>query len=245
MNELQTQQDASVKAGFDTEAGFNLMIRQAKMFSQSTMVPRAYQGQNALSNCMIALNIASQMRMNPLMVMQNLYIVHGTPSWSAKFLIASFNNCGRFTSIKYRPVGKEGADSWGVVAYTTEKSTQDIIEGPPVTIALAKKEGWYGRNGSKWQTMPEVMLRYRAATYLIRITAPELSVGFYTTDEQDDIRANKEMKRAAVEDVPMSADEFGPTIELEPLEVVDPEPVEVVDEVLETDESAVLEEPGF
>ena len=52
---------------------------------------------------------------------------------------------------------------------------------------MAKSEGWYNKTGSKWKTMPELMMRYRAATFLIRSVAPEIALGFQTTEEAIDI----------------------------------------------------------
>jgi hypothetical protein len=120
------------------------------------------------------------------MVMQNLYVVHDRPGWSAQFLIATFNSCGRFSAIRYRFEGTEGKDDWGCVAMATELATGDVIQGTKITLAMAKKEGWSTKNGSKWQTMPEQMMRYRAATFLIRATAPEIGMGLMTKEELDD-----------------------------------------------------------
>jgi hypothetical protein len=132
---------------------------------------------------MIALNMAIRLHADPLMVMQNLYIVHGYPSWSAKFLIALFNTCGRFTAPRYAM----GINKDTCFAYCTEIATGERIDGPMVTLAMAKAEGWMDRKNSKWRTMPEVMLRNRAATFLIRSTAPELSMGLMTDEEARDV----------------------------------------------------------
>ena len=121
-----------------------------------------------------------------MMVMQNMYIVYGNPAWSSKFMIATFNTCGRYDAIKYKEIGKRGDDSQGIIAWTREKATGDIIEGPAVTIGIAKAEGWYTKSGSKWKTMPDQMLRYRAASWLIRTTAPEISMGLMSVDEAED-----------------------------------------------------------
>lgn len=123
---------------------------------------------------------------NPLMVCQNLYIVHGRPAWSAQFLIATLNQCGRFTSIRYEFQGEEGKDEWGCRAVATELATGEKLAGPLITIGLAKKEGWYGKNGSKWQSMPELMLRYRAASWFVRAYAPEIAMGLKTAEEVQD-----------------------------------------------------------
>jgi hypothetical protein len=144
------------RAGFDTVAGFELIQRTAKLFAASDIVPKQYHGN--IANCVIAVDIALRMGANPLMVMQSLYVVHGRPSWSAQFLIATLNQCGRFSVIRYEFQGKEGADAWGCRAVSTELSTGEKLTGPLVTIGLAKKEGWYDKSGSKWPTMPEVML---------------------------------------------------------------------------------------
>ena len=175
-----------VTAGFQSAEGFALLQRMANMFVGSTLVPEQFRGQNNFGNCVIALNMAQRLGADPLMVMQNLYVVYGTPSWSSKFMIAMFNQCGRYESIHYEETGEKGTDTQGVIAWAKEKSTGEILKGPEVTIKTAKDEGWYIKNGSKWKTMPGQMLRYRAAAWFIRTTAPELSMGLQTVDEVTD-----------------------------------------------------------
>ena len=53
-------------------------------------------------------------------------------------------------------------------------------------MEMAVKEGWYQKNGSKWQTMAGQMLRYRAAAFFGRIYAPEILMGIYSADEVRD-----------------------------------------------------------
>lgn len=174
----------AVTPGFNSLQGFELAQRAARLLASSTMVPENYQGN--LPNCVIALNMANRMGADPLMVMQNLHIVYGRPAWSAQFLIATFNMCGRFSSLRFEFAGTEGQDDWGCRAWAIEKSTEEKLTGALVTIGLAKKEGWYGKSGSKWQSMPEQMLRYRAASWFVRAYAPELSMGLQTADEISD-----------------------------------------------------------
>ncbi len=205
--------------GFGSMEGFELMQRQAKLLAHSTLVPKEYQGN--LSNCVIALNMANRMNADPLMVMQNLYIVHGRPGWSSQFLISTFNASGRFSALRYEWVGKEGTDSWGCKAWATEKATGERLEGSTVTIAIAKKEGWYSRNGSKWQTMPAQMLMYRSAAWFIRAYAPEIAMGMHTTDEIIDltesadgqflyeVEQNANMEDLDIEDAEITEEEPG------------------------------------
>ena len=193
---VQAMPKMEVSPGFGSAEGFALLQRMAMLFNRSTIVPETFRGEDKVGNCVIALNMANRMGADPLMVMQNMYIVYGNPSWSSKFMIALFNQCGRFTSIKYRATGKKGDDSQGIIAWTTEKETGEVIESPEVTISMAKAEGWYNKSGSKWKTMPDQMLRYRAATWLIRTTAPELSMGLLSADEQEDIGPREEIRIA-------------------------------------------------
>ena len=180
----QVTESAPVRIGFNDSQSFDLIQRVAKCLSLSTIVPKAYQGNHP--NCIIALNMASRIGADPMMTMQSLYIVHGTPSWSAQFLIATFNQCGKFSSIRYDFSGQEGTDAWGCRARAVELSTGELLTGPLVTIDIAKKEGWYQKPGSKWQTMPEQMLRYRAAAWFVRTVAPEIAMGLQTAEEIHD-----------------------------------------------------------
>lgn len=209
---------------------FETMQRVCQMFASSELVPEMYRiipptedkpgsgnpKEKAIANCMIAVETANRIGASPLMVMQNMYIVYGQPSWSAKFLIATVNACGRYKSLKYRMtfLGKikdvpfettewvnvngknkkqtvtkkfpDEVDNWECIAYTTEKNSDEVLESIPVTIEIAIKEGWYQKNGSKWRTMPKLMVQYRAATFWQRAYAPELSMGMRTDDEVRD-----------------------------------------------------------
>lgn len=185
MSDNLTIQQQNIVPGFSSKDGFQLLWNMSKMFSETTLVPEHFR--KNVGNCAIAINMANRMGADPLMVMQNMFVVYGNPAWSSKFLIATFNQCGKYSSIKYKMVGTKGSDDYGCFAYATELGTGEVIEGPVVTIGIAKAEGWYQKKGSKWVTMPEQMLRYRAASWFIRTTAPELSMGLQTVEEQQDI----------------------------------------------------------
>lgn len=174
-----------VQAGFFDLASFELMQRVAKAFSTSDLVPKQYVGN--LPNCMIALDMAQRIGANPLMVMQNLYIVHGTPGWSSKFLIATINACGRYSSLRYEWRGEEGKDNYGCRAWAIEKATNQRLDGIWVDWKMVNAEGWSKKNGSKWLTMPDQMFIYRAAAFWQRAYAPELGMGLSTAEELGDV----------------------------------------------------------
>jgi hypothetical protein len=55
-------------------------------------------------------------------------------------------------------------------------------------MAMAKKEGWATKAGSKWATMPDLMIRYRAAAFWGRLYASDLLLGLQTQDEAIEIQ---------------------------------------------------------
>jgi len=178
---LTVLNEKSAISPFSDEAAFGGAQRMAKMLSQSTLVPDAYK--NNIPNCVIAMEMAHRIGASVLMVMQNLDIVHGRSSWRSSFLIGTVNTSDKFTPLRFRFQGKEGEDNWGCRAIAKDVKTGEECVGAAITIAMAKAEGWYGKNGSKWKTMPEQMLCYRAAAFWTRLYAPELSLGMHTNDE--------------------------------------------------------------
>ena len=184
-NEMVVAQPQVAVATIESEERmFALTQRKAQMYVNSELVPAQYKGN--IGNCCIAVDMAQRMNANPLMVMQNLYIVHGNPGWSSKFLIACVNQCGRFTPLRYQQEG-EGTPQWRCRATATDKATGELLIGPWASMEMAKKEGWSTKSGSKWQTMPELMLMYRSAAFFQRTFAPEISMGFLTKEENEDI----------------------------------------------------------
>lgn len=175
----------AVRADFFDLQGFELLQRVARAFSASTLVPQAYQGN--LANCMIALNLARRLKADELMVMQNLYIVHGNPGWSSKFLIACVNTCGRFTALRYEWRGEPGTDNYGCRAWAIERETNEKLHGTWIDWRMVKAEGWSKKSGSKWLTMPDQMFVYRAAAFWQRAYAPEISMGLSTAEELADV----------------------------------------------------------
>jgi hypothetical protein len=164
-------------------SAFELLQRQAKMFASSSLVPKDFQGN--LANCAIGINIAKRLGADPFMVLQNIDIIHGRPSFRASFLIAMVNASGRFEPLQFRVDGEGQKKS--CVAWTRPKGGGEPLEGPPVSLEMAKAEGWSTKNGSKWQTLPDLMLRYRAAAFFARLYAPDITLGMLTVEETQDI----------------------------------------------------------
>ena len=178
--------DIITTTAFSNAASFESAQRMALALVSSNIVPEQYRGKDNIGNAIVALEMAQRIGASPLAVMQNLNIIHGRPSWSSTFIIAALNSCGRFAPIRFEVTGK--GDDRSCIAWTTDK-TGERLEGPPASIAMAKAEGWYAKNGSKWKTMPELMLRYRAAAFFGRLYAPDVLNGMHATEEVEDIGA--------------------------------------------------------
>ena len=153
--------------------------RMASLLASSKLIPANFQGN--MPDCLIALELAVRIGVSPMAVMQNMFIIHGRPGYSAQFIIAMVNSCGKFSPLRF---DLEGAgDDRSCTAWAFELATGDKLSGTTVSIKMAKAEGWMGKSGSKWQTMPELMLRYRSAAFFGRLYAPELLMGMRTAEE--------------------------------------------------------------
>lgn len=178
----QTEQYASALT--DTKT-LNTLVKMAGMFSRSKIVPELYQ--NSPDNCFVACELANRMGVSPMIVMQNLFVVKGKPTWSGQACISLINGTRLFSPLKFVFVGEKGTDSWGCYVQATRLSDGEICTGTVVDMAMAKAEGWTTKNGSKWITMPEQMLLYRAAAFFARIFCPQALMGLQTAEEVQDV----------------------------------------------------------
>lgn len=181
---------------YGSSDSFNLAYQMAKGLSQSTIVPQNFQRNEA--NCLIAISQARKFDIDPLTVMQNLYVIQGRPSWKASFLIAMINNSGKFDmELQYEETEKDG-EPYSCQCWTEKDGRR--VDGIKVTMDMAKKEGWTAKNGSKWKTLPQLMLRYRAASFFANLNCPELTSGMYTKEELQDNDFDKKDK-ASINDL--------------------------------------------
>lgn len=261
------EREPEIVMGFGNLQGFELMQRAANVLTNSTLVPTAYRNQKeiksygkvtgyeenkpGMANCIVALNMAQRMQADPLMVMQNLHIIEGRPSWSSQFIIAAINSCGRYSPLRFE-ITEAGepteltysATEWKnnnrtevqktvivrhqeCVAYAIEKETGERLDSPRVSIQMAIDEGWLTKNGSKWQTMPELMLRYRCASMFGRLYAPELLMGLQSAEESHDyIEAEPDDQGS----YSVNIDQFRKAAPVEAAEVVDLGTGEIIQE---------------
>ena len=160
---------------------FQVAQRMATALASSTIVPKDYQ--NNPGNCLIALEMANRLKTSPMMVMQNLYVVNGRPAWSSQYIVAMITSSRKYkTELQYEMKGSRTDGSLECTAWVEDYNGHRVT-GPTVTMKMAQEEGWIGRNGSKWKTMPEVMIRYRAASFFGRLNCPDMIMGIYSEEE--------------------------------------------------------------
>ena len=172
---------------------FDQLLRAANMLSQTSIIPATYQGKP--QDCFVALEMATRMGVSPLVVMQNMYVVKGKPAWAGQACTMFINSCGKFTQVKHVYTGEKGTDSRGCYVTATRISDGIQVNGVEVTIAMAKAEGWTAN--TKWRTMPELMLAYRASAFFARVHCPEALMGVQLADEIYDADANRNATRTS------------------------------------------------
>lgn len=191
----------------DKIATYAELCEAGEMFARSQLVPDTFRGKPG--DCAIALDLALRLNLNPLSLFPQLFVIHGRPSLSAQYMIALVNRSGRFSCIRWQ----EGIDddveftSYGktrrlpnyyAIAEFTEKATGETLKSTRVDMRVAAANGWLTKDGSKWQTMPAQMCRYRSASWLIKAYAPELAMGLSFVDEVEDFDAGETYPAATV-----------------------------------------------
>ena len=214
MSDQSALTTTSNKSVYSSIQSFESAQRIAASLADSALVPNAYRGQQGLPNCIVAIEIANRMSMSPFQVMQNLNVIHGRPSWSSQFIIGLIQGCGRFEGFTY----KETADS--CQCFAALKTTGEQVSGPKITLDMAKREGW--------STMPQTMLRYRAASAFGRFHIPDLILGIQSVEENEVIEAEVTV---APEPAESKLDKVSEILapKTEPQHVPEPEPPVVVE----------------
>ncbi len=210
-------------------AAFEHLWRVAKAFSMSGMVPAHFQGKP--ESCMVALMYADQLGEHPMVMFQEVTVINGRPGTSARFAIARANKSGLLAGpITWASKGQ--GDALEVTARTTLAATGEEITAT-VSMKEAAADGW--TRNSKYKSIPEQMLRWRAATRLINLYLPEVLFGLGVKDEIETVSVRNitpaaptsvvaqlnEQIQAAAEDVsakPIESVESDPLVELEPVE---------------------------
>ena len=190
---LVTAEGAASLKGFWTDmTAIKSAYKIANMLCKSSLVPQAYKSNPV--DCMIAMEMTSRTNFPLLMVMQNLYIIQGKPSWSGQFCTAVVNASGRFSPLEFVQLTNEDGSLKGYYAQATRLADGKLCVGSPVDWDMVKNEGWLSKSGSKWKTMPDLMFHYRAAAFFVREHCPDLLCGLQTAEEVQDVKGYEQPK---------------------------------------------------
>lgn len=175
--------DAAIPSVWTDKEAFNQLARAADMLSKTAIIPQNYQ--NKPQDCFVAIEMANRMNLSPIVVMQNMYVVKGKPSWAGQACTMLINSCGKFKDVKHVYTGQKGTQNRGCYVTATRISDGSQVDGVEVTLEMAKNEGWM--SNPKWRNMPELMLAYRAAAFFARVYCPEALMGVQTAEEITDV----------------------------------------------------------
>jgi hypothetical protein len=180
------QDNSEFSAILDT-GKFEQLWRIATIFSNSQLVPAHFQGKK--ENCFLGLQMAFRLGVDPMMLLQNTFIIGGRPGMESKMIIALINSSGLFEDpLEYEIEGDDPSKpDYRVRAYATRKGTGKVCKGPWIDWKMVKAENWDSKSGSKWKSIPSQMFCYRAASFFGRLYCPERLLGMQTLDELQDI----------------------------------------------------------
>jgi hypothetical protein len=170
-------------------AKFAQLQRIGVMYARSKMVPAHFQGDEP--SCMVAVQMAMRLNIDPFMFLQKTYVVGGKPGMEAPLVIALVNTRGPFKG----PINwdlkrdEKTGEVMECTAYATHKGTGQVCSST-ITWKMVEAEGWSKKNGSKWLTLREQMFKYRSAAFLARLYCPEVIMGMSTADELEEIELN-------------------------------------------------------
>lgn len=194
------QDNSEFSALLDT-GKFEQLWRIATLFSNSQLVPAHFQGKK--ENCFLGLQMAFRLGVDPMMLLQNTYIVAGRPGMESKMIIALINSSGLFEDpLDYETQGAVPNDpDYRVRAYATRKGIGKVCYGPWIDWKMVKAEGWDSKSGSKWKSIPSQMFCYRAAAFFGRLYCPERLLGMQTAEELQDTTPTNSNVGTLAEDI--------------------------------------------
>lgn len=160
---------------------FELEQRRSMALSKSAFFPDSLKGD--IASAVIIYDLAQRMNISVLEVSQSIYIIYGRPSFSTNFLVARLNQSGKIKGALKTIIS---ADKQSAYCEAIDAVTGDVLVGMTYTMQIAKAEGLIDKKGSKWVTMPELMLRKRAQSNFINEYFPEVKFGLPTEDEAID-----------------------------------------------------------
>lgn len=156
---------------FESKDGFEAAQRMGKLLTMSNIISGDWR--NNIANAVVAIDLSNKTGIPAMTIANHIYVVKGHVGFSAEFYRAIIHGSGRFIDlISYQMNSEESACR----VYMTD-TKGEIKYGSWYTVDMAKAEGLYSKNGSKWLIMPEVMLKARAATLFAKDYVSDIYLG--------------------------------------------------------------------
>ena len=147
-------------------------MQYAEAVAQAGLLPPAFQRQPA--NVLIALEAARALDESPWTVMQEMAVINGSPSFSAKFMRTRVRKAGH----RLREYFADGVATCIII----RADDPDFEHRATWDEAKAKKHGYWGKG--HWAKNPQLMLQNRALSECVREACYEVMGGVaYTSDE--------------------------------------------------------------
>lgn len=157
--------------------------KAANIWSKSKLIPELYRGN--VNDCAIAVHLATQLGVDVLMFMNKSYQVRGKFALEGQLIKAIADSKGYYDGGVQFEYSGDG-DTRKCVAFGIRRSDGQR-EAAECSIRMAKDAGWWGKQDSWWPKMPDQMLAYRSATFLVRRYHPGWLLGLQTIEEVLDV----------------------------------------------------------
>jgi len=164
-------------------------LEYAKALSAAGLLPDAFRQQPA--NVLLGMELAAALDLAPIVVINELAVIGGKPSFSAKFMRSLVRRAGH----RLRESYADGTARCVIV----RADDPEWEHAATWDEAKARQHDYWGKG--HWKKNPELMLKNRALSECVREACPEVLGGIaYTPDEVEDFAPAKATVR--VEQVP-------------------------------------------
>lgn len=160
----------------------------AKLIANSTVCPKAYFGKPG--DIMIAMQLGSEIGLNPLQSLQNIAVINGKPSIYGDAAMALVRASGLMEDCKEEFDGN-------TATCTCKRRGQETLIVSTFSMEDAKRAGLLGKQGP-WTQYPARMLQMRARGFALRDGFADALAGLITVEEAQDYPTQETVKVAPV-----------------------------------------------
>lgn len=170
--------------GWMRPSTFDGAMQLAEMFARSDFAPAAHKGKPG--NILVAMQVATQLDVPLLPVLQNIAVINGRPSVWGDFALALCRRHPEFEDIEERI--EEGNGTIAAVCVIKRRGQTPVVQR--FSKADAQLAGLWDKAGP-WKQYPKRMLTMRARSWAMRNAFPDALLGLSIAEEAQDIPAEQ------------------------------------------------------